>query len=158
MTTRPLRDLFRIGATAFRRIARAPWFPLRRPGDGVHAVALTPAGEIVLVKLTYASGWRLPGGGRRAAEPAQAAALRELREEIGLVAHGSVRPVGDPRRPSRALFVVSDVRYRSPRWSLEIEEVAAFAPDRLPPDLAPVARRQIAEAATAIEAVRSDCK
>ena len=51
---------------------------------GVHAVALTPERRIVLVRLRYAPGWRLPGGGLDAGEDLERAALRELREEIGI--------------------------------------------------------------------------
>ena len=32
---------------------------------GVHAVALTPERRIVLVRLRYAPGWRLPGAHRK---------------------------------------------------------------------------------------------
>lgn len=155
---RPLpRALIRTAVTTFQRVRRALWFFTRPTTHGVHAVALTPAGEILLVKLTYASGWRLPGGGRRANEDPQAAVLRELREEVGMFAHGEVRHVRDfhhePdfRRGIGALFVVSAVRHRPPRWSLEIDEVGAFAPNRLPPDTARIARTQIAEAQASLD-------
>ena len=42
------------------------------------------------MKLRYARGWRLPGGGRDPSEPSIDAALRELREEIGMTGHGDV--------------------------------------------------------------------
>lgn len=150
---RPLRKLLiRVAVTSFQRLRRAGWFFTRPITHGVHAIALTPEGRIVLVKLTYASGWRLPGGGRRADEPPEAAVVRELREEIGLCAHGDVRHLSDFRhqpdfrRGFGKLFVVRDVRYRPPRWSLEIEDVRAFAPDELPPDMAAISRRQLVEA------------
>ncbi len=47
-------------------------------------------GKVILVKLRYAPGWRLPGGGRRGTEEPQEAVLRELREEIGMTSHGTV--------------------------------------------------------------------
>ena len=57
---------------------------MRRPRTfGAHALALTPERKIVLVKLRYAPGWRLPGGGRGEHEDPRDAVLRELREEIG---------------------------------------------------------------------------
>ena len=78
---------------------------------GVHAVALTPERRIVLVRLRYAPGWRLPGGGLDAGEDLERAALRELREEIGMITHGPVRHgLGDPD----PVLIVEDVRYKAP--------------------------------------------
>lgn len=146
------RLLIRFAVTSFQRLRRAGWFFTRPVTHGVHAIPLTPEGWIVLVKLTYAPGWRLPGGGRRADEPPEDAVLRELREEIGLLEHGEVRHVSDFRhqpdfrRGFGKLFFVRDVRYRPRRWSLEIEDVRAFPPDLLPPDTAAISRRQLTEA------------
>lgn len=104
--------------------------------------------------LSYARGWRLPGGGRKPDEDAEAAVLRELREEIGMTSCGAVRRVGrfshhpDFRNDRSSLFVVEDVVYR-PRWSLEIKAVREFDPDRLPPDTAQITRRLIAAASEA---------
>ena len=133
-------------ATAYG-VLRTYWF-LRRPRTmGAHAVALTPAGRIVLVKLRYASGWRLPGGGRSEGEAPREAVLRELREEIGLISFGEVASVGDLeestdfKRDLASLFVVRDVVYRAARWSLEIEQVQEAALDDLPTDISPRAKR-----------------
>ena len=41
--------------------------------------------KILLVRHSYMPGWLLPGGGVGRGEPADAAILRELKEEIGLV-------------------------------------------------------------------------
>jgi len=43
-----------------------------------------PAGRILLVNPTYKPGWDLPGGMAEANEPPHEAAIRELREELGL--------------------------------------------------------------------------
>jgi 8-oxo-dGTP pyrophosphatase MutT (NUDIX family) len=106
---------------------------LAGPGpSGVHGVPLTAKGKVVLVRLTYAPGWRVPGGGRKRGEAPEQAMLRELSEEIGLLSNGTierleaVRP-GDPS----AFFLIRDVVYR-PRRSLEVEEVREFDPARLP--------------------------
>ncbi|WP_157220307.1 NUDIX domain-containing protein [Flavisphingomonas formosensis] len=130
------------------RAARLWWF-LRRPRTfGVRAIALTPAGEIVLVRHSYLPGWYCPGGGRRRSEDAQAAALRELREEIGMIAHGEVRFLQDyfvlqhHKRDTVSWFIVRDVRF-APRRSLEIAEVRSYALDALPAGMPTIVRERV---------------
>ena len=137
------KQLLRGGATAFHKLLTLGWF-VRKPRTlGAHAVALTPAGRIVLVKLWYAPGWRLPGGGRSAHEPAIAAALRELREEIGMTSHGEavlaceLEESIDFKRDLASLVVVHDVEYRPRRWSWEIEDVREVPLDDLPSSISP---------------------
>ena len=133
------RRLIRTVFTFLHGLRRAYW-KVAGPGRaGVHAVPLTPGGKVVLVRLTYAPGWRVPGGGLKRGEAPEPAMLRELREEIGLLSHGAIEPVedgrdasGEPVHPS-AYFVVRDVVYR-PRRSLEVEEVREFDPAWLPDD------------------------
>ena len=144
LTRRPLRW----AATGLHRLRRTLWY-FRRPHTfGVHAAAITPAGKLVLVRLRYVRGWRLPGGGRAETEDAREAVLRELREEIGLKSHGALELVSeqmespDFKQDLASLFIVRDVEYR-PRWSLEVEEVTEAAVDRLPGDLSERARRWI---------------
>jgi 8-oxo-dGTP pyrophosphatase MutT (NUDIX family) len=142
-----LDRLLRAGATSFHKLLAAGWF-FRRPRTlGAHAIALTPEGRLVLVRLRYAPGWRLPGGGRDASELASDAALRELREEIGMTSYGSVQPVceideeANFRRDLASLVIVRDVQYRPKGWSWEVEAVCDVALDDLPPDLSPQALR-----------------
>jgi 8-oxo-dGTP pyrophosphatase MutT (NUDIX family) len=52
---------------------------------GVSAIATTPDGRVILVKHTYRAGWYLPGGGVGKGETGEAAVMRELAEETGLV-------------------------------------------------------------------------
>lgn len=127
---------------------RISWF-VRRPRTlGAHALALTPERKLVLVKLRYVPGWRVPGGGRHPHESAEEAVLRELREEIGLTAHGRVRLAAELeefvhfKRDLAALLIVEDVIY-APRWTWEVEKVAEFAFDELPDDTAESTRRWI---------------
>jgi 8-oxo-dGTP pyrophosphatase MutT (NUDIX family) len=128
----------RIVLTALHSVLRASWFVRRPTTFGAHAVALRPDGKIILVKLRYAPGWRLPGGGRTGGEAPVDTALRELREEIGMIAHGEAIPLREIeesvyfRRDTALLVLVRDVRYRRPRWSLEVEEVREAALDALP--------------------------
>ena len=96
------------------------------------------------MKLRYAAGWRLPGGGRNPGEDAVEAALRELREEVGMTNYGRAQLAAeleqrpDARRDLVSVVLVEDVRY-APRWSWEVERVIEADVDALPPDLAPVA-------------------
>ena len=133
----PGRTLLRPLLTAINRIRRMVW-----RGPGVLAVPLTPEGRVVLVRLSYAKGWRLPGGGIDSGEQPREAALRELAEEIGMTAHGAVAAVDSA---GTSLFLVRDVIY-SPRRSFEVEQVAEFPPDALPPSATPRTRRNVADA------------
>jgi 8-oxo-dGTP pyrophosphatase MutT (NUDIX family) len=139
--------LFRGIATFLHKLLALGWFVRRPRTFGAHAVALTPEGSIVLVKLWYAPHWRLPGGGRAVDEPATNAALRELQEEIGMTAHSSVEVAGDfeeltdYKRDLSSLVIVRDVLFQPKRWSWEVERIGVFALDELPADLSPQGRR-----------------
>ena len=139
----------RIALTGVHSVLKAGWFVRRPKTFGAHALALTPEDKIVLVKLRYAPGWRVPGGGRPQHEEPTQAALRELREEIGLVSHGEVRLARDFEEPTdfkrdtASLVVVRDVAYRPHRWSWEVESVREAPLDRLPRDLSPRTARWI---------------
>ena len=138
MADKALRLLLR----AAHGILKAVWY-FRRPRTfGVHALALTPPGNVILVKLRYAPGWRLPRGGRGDEEKPREAVLRELREEIGMTSHGTVNVAceleeeADHKRDLVSLFIVRNVEYR-PGWSWEVEDVMEAALDSLPRDLSP---------------------
>ena len=64
-----LKRVLRAAATAFHKLLAVGWFFRRPKTYGAHAFALTREGRLVLVKLWYAPGWRLPGGGRDESEP-----------------------------------------------------------------------------------------
>ena len=146
-----LNRVLRAGATAFHKLLTVGWFFRRPKTYGAHAVALTREGRLVLVKLWYAPGWRLPGGGREESEPPADAALRELREEIGMISHGSVEPACeleeevDFKRDTCSLIIVRDVDYQPKRWSWEVEAVSEASLDELPRDLSPQTRRWLGE-------------
>jgi 8-oxo-dGTP diphosphatase len=77
------RTAFRVGFP----LARI-WWRLTRPRhEGVAVAAL------LLVRCSYRAGWHLPGGGVRHGETPDAAARRELAEEIGLTA-STLLPLG----------------------------------------------------------------
>jgi 8-oxo-dGTP pyrophosphatase MutT (NUDIX family) len=139
----------RVILTGAHQILRAGWFVRRPRTFGAHALALTPDRKLILVKLRYASGWRLPGGGRGKNEEPVDAALRELREEIGMTGHGSVKKAAELeqrphyRRDLVSLVVVENVRY-SPRWSWEVECIINVDPQHLPEGMSPLAEEWVA--------------
>lgn len=52
---------------------------------GVRIIASNKAGQVCLVRHTYTPGWHLPGGGVERGENCLQAAIKEAREEAGLV-------------------------------------------------------------------------
>jgi 8-oxo-dGTP pyrophosphatase MutT (NUDIX family) len=137
----------RIALGALHSLLSLNWFVRRPRTFGAHALGLTPEGMIILVRLRYAPGWRVPGGGREESEDAREAVLRELREEIGMTSHGEVQLAAeleertDFKRDLASLLTVRDVRYRPHRWSWEIEQIVEASIHDLPADLAPVTAR-----------------
>jgi 8-oxo-dGTP pyrophosphatase MutT (NUDIX family) len=133
----PPRWAVRIAVTAFQTVRKGIWFVTRPETHGVSAIPVTPDGKVVMVKLTYAKGWRLPGGGRKESEDPEAAILRELREEIGLTAHGEVRHLHvihdrpNRKHDTRFVYLVTGVVY-TPRRSIEIDGIREFAPEEVP--------------------------
>ena len=140
--------LLRATLTAGYQLLKTGRFVRHPRTFGAHAFALTPERKVILIKLRYASGWRLPGGGREADESPADAVLRELREEIGMTTHGRVRLASEiEQRPAfkrdlASLLIVEDVRY-APRWSWEVERIIETPLGDLPDDLAPIAREWI---------------
>lgn len=142
------RAFIRFAVTSFQLARRIVWRVTKPVALGVHAVPLTAAGEVVLVRLTYGPGWRLPGGGRKKDEPSHEAMLRELREEIGLRSFSQIMEVvefthrPEHRRGRASLFLLRDVAFVA-QQSLEIEEVRAFAIDALPEETTPLTRHLV---------------
>jgi 8-oxo-dGTP pyrophosphatase MutT (NUDIX family) len=139
----------RVALTGVHSLVKGAWFVRRPRTFGAHAIALTPENRIILVKLRYAPGWRVPGGGRAAEEDPVEAALRELREEIGMISHGDVKPAREFeegthfKRDIASLIVVRDVRYRPKKWSWEVEKLCETGLDSLPDDMSPISARWI---------------
>jgi ADP-ribose pyrophosphatase YjhB (NUDIX family) len=62
------------------------WFRLSRPATlGVRIIAIDEQDRVCLVRHTYLPGWHLPGGGVERGEDCKTAAIKEAREEAGLV-------------------------------------------------------------------------
>jgi 8-oxo-dGTP diphosphatase len=64
-------------------LLRAFWFLFRPKGRGT-LVAIWFEQRLLLVKNGYRRNYSLPGGNRRSGEGARAAAVREIREEVGI--------------------------------------------------------------------------
>ncbi len=74
------RALYRVGFIALRL-----WWYVRRPNHQGTLIALWFAGKVLMIRQSYRRVPSWPGGGIRRGEAPRDAALRELREELGLV-------------------------------------------------------------------------
>jgi 8-oxo-dGTP pyrophosphatase MutT (NUDIX family) len=124
---------------------------------GVRGIVLDEQGRVLLVEHTYLKGWYLPGGGVDAGESTEAALIRELREEVGVVVEGRPRLVSI--HSAEKLFPGDHVVvYRVQRWTRveasahgEILNARFFAPDALPDGTTRSTRERIAELRDASE-------
>jgi ADP-ribose pyrophosphatase YjhB (NUDIX family) len=119
---------------------------------GVRLVAFDEAGGVFLVRHSYLPGLHLPGGGVDAGETCREAAVREAREEGGLVLEAAPElfhiyhsATAGPRSHV-VLFVARGTRQVRPtRPGFEIVAAGFHPLDALPRDLTPATRSRIAE-------------
>lgn len=136
---------------ALRPVFRT-WWRLRRGMTlGVRAVVCDESARVLLVRHTYTSGWHLPGGGVEDGETAEQALRRELAEEGGVESTAAAQLFGV--YSNHANFANDHILiYRIDRWQAcqaggggEIAERGFYARAALPEDVAPGARRRLAE-------------
>jgi 8-oxo-dGTP diphosphatase len=130
------RLVFRLGFP----LARV-WWRLRRPRHEGALVAVHVGRALLLVRSSYRVEWNFPGGSVKRGETPDAAARRELAEEIGLIASqllpaGEVSGIGDGRRDRVHFF---ELRLdRLPKLQLDNREIIS-ARLALPEDLRGIA-------------------
>jgi len=119
---------------------------------GTRTLVLKDAGaQVMLVRHGYAAGWMLPGGGVERGEALAEAAVRELREEAGIVAeeepmlHGVFLNDRQFRGDHVACFVLRRFSERPVPAGFEIAEARFFPSAALPEATTGGTRRRIAE-------------
>lgn len=121
---------------------------------GVRALAADAEGRVLLVRHGYAAGWHLPGGAVDLGEAAIEAAVRELKEETGVIAepgalalHGVFFNPAFGGRDHVVVFRVARFMTGSvPPPGREIAEQGWFGPAALPEDVTPATLRRLDEA------------
>jgi 8-oxo-dGTP pyrophosphatase MutT (NUDIX family) len=133
------------------------WFRLNRGMTlGVRVLAIDQEQRVCLVRHTYVAGWHLPGGGVEHGESGLEAAIKEAREEAGLI----VDPAQLELRSIHTNFAYFKgdhiLLYRAHAWTSmptsrahEIAEHGFFALSDLPPGTTTGTRNRLAEAAGA---------
>lgn len=112
----------------------------RHPVTGTSIIPILPDGRIVLIQRRDNGKWGLPGGMVNWGEDIATTVHRELEEETGLEVTKIRRLVGiysSPERDERvhSICVVVEVEAEGSmriKDDMEVSDVQAFAPDRLP--------------------------
>jgi 8-oxo-dGTP diphosphatase len=121
--TRHLRLLDFAWRTAFRLafpVVRV-WWRLARPRHESAVVAIHVGQALLLVRPSYRPGWHLPGGGLCHGDTPEAAARRELAEEIGFSASALL--------PTSITFQAQGSRRRVHIFELRLTEFPKLRPD-----------------------------
>ena len=132
---------------------RLAWWSVRRPHlHGCNAIVFDKHGEVLLVRHSYQAPelWMLPGGGLRAGESPEDAAVREVAEEVGCAIDGArcfavetVALVGARNHIHLVVATTADAILPDGR---EIVAAEFFDPANLPPAITEAARHRITRA------------
>ena len=145
---RPLRRL--VLETAYRlrlRLLRLTGLPT----SGVKVMLFNQDGELLLIRNSYGRRdlWVFPGGGIARGEPAEAAARREVREEVGCEAANlrylSTHLSADEGKRDTIHLFTADAVGAVVTDGVEVEEARFFPLDALPPAISEAALRRISE-------------
>lgn len=133
------------------RLQRLVWRVLRPRTRGVKVMLFDDAGALLLVRHTYGrtDQFMLPGGGVRPFEQPDAAAVREMREELGCGVAGLAlvsthQAAAEGKRDTVFLYrghAEGAVRVDG----VELAEARFFTLDALPETASPATRRRIDE-------------
>ena len=143
--------LVRVGYRVAYRIAQVLWFVLRPDTHGVKGM-LRDGDRVLLVRHTYGDRrrWDVPGGHAHAGEPPAEAVVREMQEELGIVAAwelvGSIGATTDHKHEHVHCFVArcspGDGQLVLARG--EIAEAQWFQLDALPARIGELSVRSLA--------------
>jgi len=122
--------LYQLAYRGAYRLMRVYW-AVRRPNTHGALVAVWYQGEILLVRNSYVRYHSLPGGYVRRGETGRDAALRELREEVGVAAR------------AEALTLVLD---RTSDWEGKRDRVEIFALEATARPEVAIDHREVVEA------------
>jgi 8-oxo-dGTP diphosphatase len=147
---------FQLAYVCAYRMMRVYW-TVRRPTTNGALVTIWNRGEVLLVRNSYVNYYTLPGGYLRRGETSREAALRELREEVGVSAQsGDLKLLVDEthawegKQDHVSIFALElDERPEIRVDHREVIDAAWFSPERaLELELFPPLRRAIEQRKT----------
>ena len=118
------------GLRIYWRVAKPKTFGAR--------LILVREGKVLLVSPRRSQYWNLPGGGTRRNEDPSAGALRELREETGILVPAVSYRLGtyvsgaEGKRDTVFIFVAEAECFDIPRLEIELRDARWFSLDALP--------------------------
>lgn len=128
------------------------WRIIKPTTIGARVLVVRDNGMVLLVRHSYTRGWYLPGGGVRRGESTHEAAMREVREETGLVLEARPSVLGvyfsnaEGKNDHIVVYVIENSSADHPiPSSREIAEARFYDLRSLPDDVSPATRRRIDE-------------